>query len=470
MFFQKILQWIREVLNKMISQSSVKTALSVDVAISPYMADALQKWSLMYINQAPWLNDYVKSLNLPAAIASEISRSTTIEMEVEVSGSPRADFIQAQMKKVVDNLRIYTEYGVAKGGLVIKPYISNGQIAVDFVQADQFYPVTFDANGNMTACVFSDTKIIGKDFYTRLEYHSMIGTQYSIVNSAFRSATRDVLGSPVPLASVEAWANLEPQATITGITSPLFAYFKYPMANNIDPTSPLGVSAYARAVDLIEQADKIWSDLIWEFESGKRNIYVDTLAFGKDKENKPVLPDRRLYRAVDAGGNIGDGKKLFEAYSPEFREASIISGLDTILKKIEFNCGLAYGTISDPDIIANTATEIKSQKQRSYATIVDTQKSIEETLEKLIYAMDVWVTLGNLAPRGTYQTVFYFDDSIVADHDTQFAQDSQALGLGTMGKVEWRMRNYGETEEIAREKIAMIAKEQQPVDFFPTGA
>lgn len=464
--FQKILTWIREVLNKMINTSSVKTALNVDVAITPLMADALTLWSNMYINDAPWLTDDIKSLQLPAAIASEISRAVTIEMDVEISGSPRADYLYLQMGGILGNIRQMVEYGVAKGGLMIKPYVKGKNIYADFVQADQFYPVSFDANGKITACVFSDTRVIGREFYTRLEYHQMTDAGCQITNTAYKSATKDTLGQQILLSTVPAWADLEPEAIITGIDRPLFAYFKFPMANSIDPSSPLGVSAYARATDLIKQADEQWSNLLWEFKSGERALYVDALAFSKGSDGKPMLPNKRLYRTLSGTGQIGNDD-MFHDWTPTLREASILAGLDAILKRIEFTCGLAAGAISDPNTVALTATEIKASKQRTYATITDTQNALEDALEQLLYSMDVWSTLANLAPRGKYDAVFYFDDSIVADHDTQFAQSTQALGLGVMSKVEFRMVNYGETEEIARKYIAMINAEQQPTDFFP---
>jgi A118 family predicted phage portal protein len=464
--FQKILIWIREVLNKMINTSSVKSALHVDVAITPLMVDALQLWSLMYVNQAPWLNDDIKSLQLPAAIAAEISRAVTIEMDFEISGSPRADYLYEQMEIATKNIRQMVEFGIAKGGLMIKPYVKGEYLCVDFVQADQFYPITFDASGKITSCVFSDVVQRGRDYYTRLEYHAMNNLGCTIINTAFKSTAPNILGNPVPLSSVDAWADLEPEATITGIDKPLFAYFKFPLANNIDPTSPLGVSAYARAVDLIEQADKQWSNFLWEFKSGERALYVDTLAFGKDASGKPILPNKRLYRTLSGGVQLGQDD-MFHEWSPTLREVNILNGLDAILKKIEFTCGLAQGTISDPNTVALTATEIKMSKQRTYATITDTQSALEDALEQLLYAMDVWATLGNLAPMGLYDAVFYFDDSIVADHDTTFAQSTQAVGLGVMSKVEFRMVNYGETEEIAKKYIDMIAAEQVPTDFFP---
>lgn len=461
--FQRILAWIREALNKMLNPSSVKQALKLDVMLSAPMVEALQKWSLMYINQSSWLSSDVKSLNLAAAIASEIGFTTTTEMSFSVNGSARADFLAAQMQPVLNGLQTYTEYGAAKGGLVFKPYISGNRIIVDFIQADMFYPIAFDANGNMTACVFADQKTVGNKFYTRLESHTFMQGKYLIKNFAFQSTTRDVLGNPCSLMLVDGWADLQAEAEILNVDKPLFAYLKMPLANNIDTTSPLGVSIYARATDLIEQADRQWSDFLWEFESGKRALYTDPIAFGKGKDNKPILPDKRLYRLLELNGKI-DQPGLFEDWTPTLREVNLLNGLDAILRRIEFNCGMSYGILSNPSTVALTATEIKAGKQRYYVTVTNIQKALGKALEDLLYAMDVWATLGNLAPVGTYSVTSYFDDSIVADYDTQFQQDLQVLDR-VMSKVEFRMRNYGEDEETARAQLALI--EPQTVNFFP---
>lgn len=465
--FQKILTWLKGVLEKMLSKSTVKQALNVEVNISTAMAEALTIWSQIYQNQSPWLSNDIKSLNLGAAVAGEIARAVTIEMQVEISGSARADWLSEQLEKITDKLREKLETGCALGGLVMKPYISGDQIAVDFVQADQFYPISFDSNGAITACVFSDVLQRGTDYYTRLEYHQMTEQGCVVRNAAFRSSSRDVLGTSISLETVDKWAQLEPEALITGVDRPLFAYFRYPLANNVDPTSPLGVSCFSRSVELIEQADRQWSNLLWEFESGQRALYVDVLAFGKDADGKPMLPNKRLYRALDAGGQSDD---LFKEWSPSFREVNLLTGLDAILRKIEFNCGLAYGTLSNPQTVDKTATELKISQQRSYATVTDTQEALETALEQLIWAMDVWATIGRLAPRGSYQTVYDFDDSVIVDKDAQFQQDLRLVGQGIMGKVEFRMRNFGETEEIARAKIAEILAETPQPDLFGVGA
>ena len=498
--FQKLLIWLQEVINKMIGQSSVKSALHVDIAISPRMAEFLLLWSRMYTNFSPWLSDEIKSLNLPVAISSEIARSVTIEMKVEVTDeatkpgqaddsqdadgdtpergssttgpkempATRAAFLNEQIQKAVAKMRIETEFAVAKGGMVFKPYVDGDDLAIDFVQADQFYPIAFDSNGGLTSCVFADSRRLGILFFTRLEYHALEGEKYTIRNAAFQSSSQNDLGHQVKLTDVPDWAELEEETVLTGIERPLFAYFKYPLANNIDPTSALGVSCFSRATEEIEQADRQWSDLLWEFESGKRALYVDELAFGRDDKGKPILPNKRLYRTLNQGSEVGNDD-LFEEWSPTFREKEILNGLEAILRKIEFKCGIAYGTLSNPTVIEKTATEIKTAQQRTYATITDTQKALQNALEQLLYAMNVWTTLYSLAPDGEYQAVYNFDDSLVSDSNIKFLQDSQALGLGVISKVEFRMRNYGESEEVAKRAVAKIQKEQAAnSSLFPT--
>src|SRR5919109_988321 len=197
--FRRILTWVQDWINKMLNTSNLKTALRIDVAITPLMADALQKWSAMYLNQSPWINGETKSLNLAATIAAEIARAVTIEMDVQIGGSARANFLQEQIAPVLNNLRTYTEYACAKGVLMFKPYIRGDGIGIDYVQADMFYPVAFDANGNMTACVFADQRTSGKDYYTRLEYHALVDTTYQIQNSVWKSTVKDMLGSQITL-------------------------------------------------------------------------------------------------------------------------------------------------------------------------------------------------------------------------------------------------------------------------------
>ena len=91
---------------------------------------------------------------------------------------------------------------------------------------------------------------------------------------------------------------------------------------------------------------------------------------------------------------------------------------------------------------------------------MDGQKALQQAFEDMLYAMDIYATLYALAPRGSYEAAYNFDDSVVTDYNTQFSQDMQALGR-VLSKVEFRMRNYKETEQVAKKKIAEVLAESQ---------
>ena len=239
--FTKFIEWIRGVIHKMIGKSEIKSELGIDVAISTEMSEAINTWIKMYKNEADWLNEDVKSLNLAASIASEFATLVTLEMKSEITGSERAKFLNEQYQKIVANLDTYLEYANAGGGIAFKPYVVNGQIITDIIQADSFFPTEFDGNGNCTAGVFIARKTQNDTIYTKLEYHRYDCTTktHTITNKAFKSKTKDTLGTSIFLQEVTEWSNLSEVLPILGVERPLFVYHKVPIANNIDTKSPL---------------------------------------------------------------------------------------------------------------------------------------------------------------------------------------------------------------------------------------
>ncbi len=438
--FEEIKIFFGKVIGNMFDKNSIRKATSSEIAVSDEMNTALSVWREMYEEE--------DGLHLPAAIAFEMARLVTVEMNSVISGSKRAEFLNDTYKNIIENIRIPVEYGCAKGGLVMKPYVSEGKILVDFIQADKFLPTSFDESGNIRGAVFIQTITRDGGFYTRLEKHTFAGDTYEISNKAFFSRTRDGLGNLISLADVPEWHDLAETISIGNVKNPLFGYFKPAIANCVDPSSPLGVSVYANAVNLIEDANRQYERLLWEFESGERALIANAMAFKRDKNGKPSLPDKRLYRTLDV-----DDMDFFREWSPKIRIDEIAKGLNRIFRQIEFNCGFAYGTISEINDTQKTAEEIRASKQRSYATVSDNQKALKKALLELVYAMDVWCTLYDLAPTGEYSVSFDFDDSIEADRKTQFEEKQALVDAGIMAPWEFRMWYFGEDEETAKKSI-----------------
>ena len=518
---------LREILRKMIGAKTIEQTLRVAPTISSQMENAIQLWSDMYGDKSPWIHEptyndpsRVVSLGLPAMIASEKARTALIELASEItapmkdvevenpnytptkpdelgllipSAEPktiiesrpignieRAKYLNTQYTKLKRQLRKQIEYGIAKGGIVFKPYVvmtesDEGQtqidIEFDYIQADAFYPLTFDAAKRITEAVFVQTKTEKEVIYRRLEYHKWERNTVTIINRAFKSVNNrtgglaDIdLGHEIPLTDIPEWSNLQPETTIKNVDRPLFAYFKMPEANTVDTTSPLGVSGYSRAVNLIRDADTQYSRLLWEYEAGEMAINVDRDAFtfmedGTGNQHT-VLGNmqNRLYRRMDI-----TNEELFEPFAPALRDDNYIEGLNTILMRIEDVCAISRGTLSDSIDIARTATELKILKQRSYQANVDIQKAIQATLEDVVYIMNVYCTLYNITPEGEYDVSFEWDDSLIIDIDAELEKRIVLQQNGLVSKVENRMWYFGETERQAQEALTKIADEQREV-------
>ncbi|HBH3496225.1 phage portal protein, putative, A118 family [Clostridioides difficile] len=456
---------IRGVINKLFNKSSIQNELKVDIAVSDKMSRAIDLWMSMYKNKSPWINEITKSLNLSATISSEVARLVTLELESEVVGN---DFLNEQYQDVLKDIRKYCEYACGAGGLVFKPYVSGDKIEVDYVQASNFFPTEYSSTGDITSAIFSEIKVKGDIKYTRLEYHKWTPSSYTISNYAYKSNTAkligysDGLGKRIKLSDVPEWAELSEELVLEGIERPLFAYFKIPQANSLENSSPLGVSVFSRAVDLIKEADKQYSRILWEYEATEVAIDADSSMFRRNANGEYEVPHgkKRLYRMLE----MEDGDNKWNVFSPAIRDSSLFAGLNQLLRKIEFNCGLSYGIISDAQEIEKTATEIKTSKQRLYSTVKDIQKSLEDALEGLIYSIDKWSILAGFTPSLRHETTFNWDDSVIIDKDSELLAMQQDVASGLIRPELYIMKKYGVTED---EALKMMPDTRELVEDNP---
>ena len=471
-----LIEKLKGVFRKMLSTKSVESALKVTPTISSKMKESLELWEQMYKDESPWLSENVKSMGLASLIASEKARLATIELSVKITGdSERAEFIKTQFDKVLGTIRENLEYGIALGGLIIKPYPVLGpdnkyKIEFSYVKATDFYPLSFSDAGTLCEVAFID-RIVTKDkVYSKLEHHKLVGNVLKVVNLAYVSDNTNVivtdcsqLGTPISLSSVPEWASLEEETIIENVDENLYAYFKMPLANTVDLDSPLGVSGFSRAAQRIKDADEQYSNLLWEFEGGQLAIDVDRTALNPTKDGKghtvtvlPKLQDRLFRRNLDLGND-----DVYEVFSHELRDQSLINGLNTILMHIEDLCDLARGTISEVTYAeARTATELRILKQRSYSANKDIQTALQKAFEQTIKVIDYYCDLYNIVPEGDYEVAYHWDDSIIVDKDAERQVDLLDVDKGLYSRVEYRMKWRGETKEQALQALKEIDEEK----------
>lgn len=432
----QFLNYMKGVWQRLFPLKDIKQALGIKPAITDDMLSSIELWQNCFSGNAPWLNDDVISLRLEQSITREFANITLNEMTASVSN----DKLQKIFETATEDLNSELQSGLATGAMVIKPL---GGDKVQYISANAFVPIEFDARHRLVKVIFPEFKKICDNYYTRLEYHSLDKDKgLTITNTAYVSASEGQLGREIPLVAVDEWASLPNAVTYPAMLRPAFGYFRTPIKNTIDGSS-CGVSVYANDINLIRKIDTQFGRLDWEFESGERAIHVDATAFKKEGTEKL---NKRLYKAVDV--DLGDNE-LFKDFSPAIRQSDITDGLNTYLRRLEFSVGLAYGDLSDPDTVAKTATEILSAKNRKYNTVSAIQKQLKYCLDDLVYALAFY----NSLTTSGYTFVCDFKDSILTDEQTERTQDIQDLSLGIMRPDEYRMKWYGEDEKTAKKNL-----------------
>ena len=474
--FTRIKQLIERVRSRLIPYKDIAAAEQIRTPLAPEMVRALSLWCELYHDRAPWKEPgKVKSLNLCAMAASEIARQVVLEMKDTVDAgsedvegkavtNERSAFLDETFEGLLAVLRLKLEVGCAAGGMIVKPCPdpASGRIYFDFAPDWSLYPLAFDGAGNLSDVIIPDVFRDGETIYTRLERHTLNGEDVTITQRAFKTTHEDSLGTEVPLTSVERWAALQPEVTVTGAGGMLFGWYKVAAANTVDADCALGASVFAKAVDVAREIDLQYSRLLWEFEGGELAVDVDPTALDEKSDGKghklPKL-NERLFRAVDTGAD-----STYEVFAPTLRDVSLVNGLNQLLIRFEDLCGLSRGTFSDANVDARTATELRIVKQRSYATVADNQKALEKCLRDVLRAMDVYATLYGLAPAGAWAASFEWDDSILTDVDAQLQQRLLLVNSGIMSKAELRQWYLGESEAQAEAAVAKIQGEGRTVE------
>ncbi|MEE0963939.1 MAG: phage capsid protein [Ruminococcus bromii] len=448
------LGWLRTLVNK----------LYPDYATSSYkydnMEEAMEIWREIYADEPPWSKAcHGKTLNLGATIASEFARLIMVEFESKITGSKRAEYLQKQYERLIKQLRVSLESACAVGGTMFKPYVRNGVILPDCITQDKFIPLGY-SNGIITSAVFFNQEVKGKHYFTRVEKqtYSYDDKSHTIESHFFCSSSPDCIGTEIIPGKINngVWSKIDPYILINDVDRPLFSFWKVPFANHIDDSSPLGVSVYSRAVKLLNEADLQWDRYLWEFQGGELAVDAGEEVLRQrpsEKSLETASTRDRLFRRINIDSDSNKDKSFYEVFNPNLRDENYARGLNEILRRTEWNCSLAYGTLSNPENVDKTAEEIKASKQRSYTAVSDMQSSLESVLEDYIYACNAMTDACSLAPTGEYETSSNWGDGVLEDKDKEQAIQLNEVNSGIRKKTDYLKWRYGVDDKQAAEML-----------------
>ena len=336
--------------------------------------------------------------------------------------------------KVNANALIEKTFALGTGAFALR--IDGYKIGIDYITADCIIPINY-RNGEITEVAFASDILHKGKHYTYIESHLTDTYGSYIITNEYLDETF----TPVILDNKVA------RRYETGSSTPWFTIIKPNITNNICFSSPMGISVYANAIDVLKGLDLAYDNLCTDFFLGGKMIMMNEAVIGREENGMRIAPQfskRRLFMSV--GDSIIDGA-MYQEYNPLLRVDENRAGINAQLDFLASKCGLGerYYNFDKYDI--NTATQVMSENSTLFRTVKKHELLLHKALTQLCKSI---LEIGGF--KNTEVSVI-FDDSIIEDTSTLKAQDRNDVAMGIMQKYEYRMKYYGEDEQTARKKV-----------------
>lgn len=317
-----------------------------------------------------------------------------------------------------------------------------GRIRLDYYTAPCIYPLSWE-NGIIKECAFVQQWSADGSDYTYMEIHKLVDGLYVIENKIFQGETE------LTISTVPGFGDVAEEIR-TNSNQPQFVIDRLNIANPIEDC-PMGISAFACAIDQLKAADIAYDGYVNEFVLGKKRIVVKPEAT-TDINGKPLFDARET---------------IYYALPEDSQSGSILEQVDMTLRTQEFNCGIQdmLNTLSskcgfgenhykyDKGSIA-TATQVISENSTLFRTIKKHELILEDVLMSLCRII---LRMGNdymgMGLNEDVEISVDFDDSIIEDKQADFSRDMQLLSAGIMNAWEFRAKWMNEDEDTAKKNL-----------------
>jgi len=412
-----------------------------------------------FYNGQKYINRTKKSMQMTKRICEDWANmlaNEKIRFNVENASNQKQLDDWVKQNKFRSYLNRVVEKGMALGTsalvLTMKNMVAKGE-KIDFTdaknqltiyEADQIYPLSYD-DTDIRDCAFVSSNIVNGKTMVTIAVHHMDGKNYVV--DTYNAENRNGTLVEESFFSVN-----------TGSDRPLFAIFK-PNINENQVAVPSGQSIVANAIDLLQGVDTIYDGFIDEFSLGRMRIFLDS-------ELSRVDDDGNTRPAVDFSDGVyfalpkqfGDDKNDIHDFAPTLRTESFIMGMQENLNFLSTACGLGTGFYVVKNVgTAMTATAIYAGNQDLYRSTKKHEMNIEKVVRTILDAISVSTFEKLDITKDSLAVVF--DDAIIENKAAEQTSDISQINAGVLGKVEYRMKWFGETEAEATAKIAKIQGE-----------
>ncbi len=331
------------------------------------------------------------------------------------------------------------EQAFALGTAAFVEYPTPEGVAIDYIKADMIYPLSF-ANGRITECAFASRMHIFGEMHTYINVHVIEDGTYTVRNYLYCDKTHK--RAPLPKGVAAEYR--------TGTNVPMFQIITPNIANNVAMDSPLGVSVFANAVDILEGIDLVFDSYQNEFRLGKKRIVVPlTMAKIQMEQQGDILPvfddnDTEFYAMSCADPDDFTIREINMELRASAHEAGLQKGLDLLTD----SCGLGAGKYNYTGGRLKTATQIVSEQSDMFRNLKKHELVVERAIRDLAKAV---LYLSGENPEA--ELLVNFDDSIIEDTETAAARALAEVESGVIDSAEYLARVYKMPRETAEEKV-----------------
>ncbi len=462
--------------------------LQTNYGYNPEVKDVLQtyidQWESWYKGNVKNFHNYfiyngkkkVPQVRYTMNMAKEISEDwSDILWSEKCKISLKDEQAQEQFDELIDSLDLYTliNQSIEKSGAlgteatVVSVYdliqnedgmyldVSNAKTRIDLVDIDWVYPLTWN-NKEITECAFGSVEYVKGVRYVILSVHKLAENgNYHIYNHLFRDNNgnlTEITEQDDTMKDFDTKSNVK-----------WFSIFKSLLTNNLFNNSPFGIPHYANAIDNLKAVDISFDALKNEIKDGRKRIFARADMFNFDEGQQRLVFDPNdisIYQ-LPTGATKDD---LIQSDSDALRTSQQIETLNANLNILGNKVGFGENHYHFDGTTLSTATAVVSSNSKLFRR----KKKLEIGYESAIYDLVKAICYAS-SEFGTYNIdtedmVIQFDDSIIEDKEAESIRALRELSAGVLSKQEYREKIYGETPDIAEEKIKEIEENTMNVE------
>lgn len=335
---------------------------------------------------------------------------------------------------------------------------------IEYVDIDWIFPISWSGK-KITECAFGARRTIKGKEYIFLSIHLKDANGlYIIKNRAFLYNN----GSITEVSQEESFDDFNTMSNI-----PWFAILSPAGNNNIAPDLPWGIPYFANAIDDLKACDIGFDGFVNEITLGRKRIFAkqEMLQYDKNGIEIPTFDPNDISVYVLPQGFTKDD--LLQTDASTIRSSDFVSYLRTSLSMLSAKVGMGKDAYDFDPVNLTTATQVVSQNSQLFRRKKKHENRLESALFDIITGLAYAATAFSKYSIDTNGLVIAFDDSIIEDKEAIANRSMRENSAGLLSDAEYRMKVYGETEAVAKAKIAEIKKEEaensQTVNVFGGG-